>query len=88
MKFANQFCYEGTTSGLFSGFTDKYLEDDEDNLWNTINEIAPAFNETLINCKLFGKEINCDKLFVARTSERGLCYTFNTLNAYQMYTNE
>lgn len=88
MKLANQFCYEGSTSGIFSGVSNEYLDDDADDLLNTINEFAPAFNETFVFCKLFGKRIDCDKLFVRRTTERGLCYTFNTLNAHELFTNE
>lgn len=88
MNVANQFCYEGSGSIMFSRFSNKYLDAEEDDLWDTISDFAPPFNETLVDCKLFGEQIDCDKLFVARTSARGLCYTFNTLNSYEMYTNE
>lgn len=66
---------------------DEYSKDDED-IWDTINGIAPAFNETFVFCKLFNKWIDCNKLFVPQITGRGLCYTFNSLNANDMFTNE
>lgn len=85
MKMASQFCFEGFLDGMNNKFSDEYLDEE---MWNTINDIAPPFNETFVFCKLFNKWIDCDKLFYQRSTERGLCYTFNTLNIHEMYTDE
>lgn len=84
MKLVSQYCFEGSSSYLINKFPDEYLDDDT---WSTINEIAPAFNETFIFCKLFNKWVECNKLFVPQITERGLCYTFNAF-ANEMFTNE
>lgn len=85
MKLATQFCFDGITPEDTGLFSDEYLDAD---IWNTIINIAPAFNETFVFCKLFGKIIDCEKLFYPQITERGLCYTFNTFNVHEMFTNE
>lgn len=85
MKLACQLCFEGTAPNLTKSFSDEYFDD---NTWSIINEVAPPFNETITDCKLFNKRIDCGKLFVPRTTERGLCYTFNTINADEMFADE
>lgn len=85
MKLASQYCYDSVFPSVTRNFSDEYLDDDT---WSAINEIAPAFNDTFVYCKLFNRMMDCDKLFVPRTTERGLCYSFNTLNVYEMFTNE
>lgn len=85
MKLASQYCYDSVFPSVTRNFSDEYLDD---SVWSAINEIAPAFNETFVFCKLFDKWVDCNKLFVPRTTERGLCYSFNTLNVYEMFTDE
>lgn len=85
MKLASQYCYDSVFPSVARNFSDEYLDDDT---WSVINEIAPAFNDTFIVCKLFDKLIDCGKLFVPRTTERGLCYSFNTLSVREMFTDE
>lgn len=85
MKLVNQCCFDGIALNVTKNFSDEYLDE---NAWSTFNDIAPAFNETFIFCKLFGSLFDCDKLFVPRTTERGLCYTFNTLDVHDLFTNE
>lgn len=85
MKLATQYCTDGIFPSVIRNFSDEYLDI---NSWTTIKEIAPAFNDTFVFCKLFNKWIDCNKLFVPRTTQRGLCYSFNTLSVYQMFTNE
>lgn len=85
MKLASQYCYDSVFPSVTQNFSDEYLDD---NTWSTINDIAPEFNETFVFCKLFGKWVDCGDLFVPRTTERGLCYSFNTLNVDEMFTNE
>lgn len=87
MKLVKQFCFEHQSPSVTDEFVDEYLKDD-DNIWNIINAIAPAFNETFVLCKLFNKWIDCKKLFVPQITGRGLCYTFNTLNANEMFTDK
>lgn len=85
MKLASQCCFDGVAPNVTKKISDQYLDD---NTWSTFIDIAPAFNETFIFCKLFGKKTDCRELFVPRTTERGLCYTFNSLNFHDMHTNE
>lgn len=87
IKLVSQFCFdiEGFAVKAIDKFPDEYLDDE---MWNIANDIAPAFNETFINCKLFNKRIDCDKIFFPQMTERGLCYTFNTLNVQDMYTTQ
>lgn len=86
LKLITQFCNEGFSPPKETEhFSDEYLNDE---IWSTIDGIAPAFNETYIFCKLFNKRIDCGKLFVPRITERGLCYTFNGLNGRDMFTTK
>lgn len=86
MKLVNQCCFDGFAPKRIKRFSDDDYFDD--NTWSTLNNIAPALNETFIYCKLFGETRNCSDLFVPRKSERGLCYTFNSLNPHDMFTDE
>lgn len=85
MQLASQYCFDGSSPDMLEKFPDKYLDDD---VFDAINGIVPALNETLIFCKLFNKWIKCDELFVPQITERGLCYSFNTLNVHDMFANE
>lgn len=85
MKLARQFCFEGMTRNATGRFLDDYLDDD---IWETYNDITPAFNETFAFCKLFNKRVDCAKLFFPQITEKRLCYSFNSLNVRDMFTDE
>lgn len=84
MKLACQFCFDDFTLDFTRSFSDEYLDD---HTWSDFNEMAPAFNETIIQCILFNEQINCEQLFFPQITDRGLCYTFNAFSVHEMFTS-
>lgn len=85
MNVASKLCEEDIVKDIIDYLPDEYL--DEQTL-TTIKDIAPEFNETFVGCQLFGNEKDCDKLFYPIITERGLWYTFNSLNLREIVTNQ
>lgn len=85
MSVASKLCEEDIVNEIIDHLPDEYL--DEETL-ATIKEIAPDFKETFVSCSLFGAEKNCDKIFYPIITERGLCYTFNSLNLREIVTDQ
>ena len=85
LKLSSLICFDGVKPCACGNFSDDYLDN---NIWGSIQDLAPAFSDTFVHCKLFNKKIDCGTLFVPRTTERGQCYSFNTLNHHEMFTDE
>ncbi|XP_059219962.1 pickpocket protein 28-like isoform X2 [Stomoxys calcitrans] len=50
-----------------------------------LNKMLPDFERYYLFCKWFGHFSECDELFVKTYTEEGICYTFNGLNATDIY---
>lgn len=42
--------------------------------------------EVIYNCEWKGKQTSCKRIFSELWTEEGLCFTFNLLNASELYT--
>lgn len=85
MNVASKLCDEDVVKDIIDYLPDEYL--DEHTL-ETILDIAPDFNETFVECQLFGSAKDCDKLFHKIVTDRGLCFVFNGLNLREIVTDQ
>lgn len=59
-----------------------------ESIYDTIQEIAPSFNDTLFMCRWQRQNSDCSKFIVPILTEEGLCFAFNAINSREMYTKE
>lgn len=85
MKVVGHLCEDGLSKRVLNLFPDEYMDLD---MWSTIKEITPNFNDTFVFCQIFDKPEDCERLFNPIITESGLCYTFNALHVADMLTNE
>lgn len=85
MKVASLICDSKGSVDVQSFFSDIYSNS---SVLRMIKELAPAFHDTIIDCKLFIETRNCDQLFYPVITAEGLCYTFNSLNVSDIVTEE
>jgi amiloride-sensitive sodium channel len=52
-----------------------------------LTEVAPPLDEVLFSCKWNSNNESCDSLFTPILTEDGICFTFNTLDRSELFTN-
>lgn len=56
--------------------------------YNYAKRMAPALNETLFRCTWHRQDVNCSDIFKETLTDEGICFTFNYLNASELYNEE
>lgn len=80
MEAISQVCDAHLTSGFLNfgtNFTDQTI-------YKILEEVAPTYNETMFFCKWRNTPSLCD-YFHPILTEEGMCFTFNALNANEIY---
>lgn len=69
----------------------KFKSDDFSNgsIYDVLMDIAPTFDDTIIACKWHDfEECGCPAYIVPVLTNYGVCFAFNALNSYDIYTEE
>lgn len=62
---------------------------DTEDIYRILEEIAPEYNETFAQIIWQNKvKLSRSEHIVPTLTEVGLCFTFNALNSYEIYTEE
>lgn len=51
-------------------------------------QLAPSLSDVMFGCEWAGQLTSCKKLFKEFWTDEGLCFTFNILNASEVYREE
>lgn len=57
-------------------------------IFDLIQDMAPAFNDTFDRCEWQYDFWSCTELFSPMITADGVCFTFNALNSRDIYTDE
>jgi len=60
----------------------------ENKIIDMLREVAPTFNETMLYCNFRSEKNSCRNYFEEIMTDEGLCFTFNMLNAKELYRDE
>lgn len=86
MKAINQVCEQSAfTQNISKLFPD---DTDDNSILDIIDSVAPDFSETFVLCKLFDRWKNCSEMLTPIITEKGKCYSFNSLNLLDYLKNE
>lgn len=83
LKVATQYCRP--LPEILGNISDNFADE---SILSMIKYMSPRFDETFLECKVFGEYRNCSNIFVPVINGDGLCYTFNSLNVRDLYTNK
>jgi hypothetical protein len=73
---------------------DKRLEPETvsgDDVVKILKQLAPTFEDTFVACGFGGGQVNfenCREMFTEIITQDGVCYTFNMLNATEIYRDD
>lgn len=59
-----------------------------DSVYYSMVQLLPEFDETIVMCNLFGNWTKCVDIMYPTLSERGTCYSFNTISLKEYVTDE
>lgn len=59
-----------------------------ESIYDVIRDMAPNFEETVQICWWQSKIENCSKFVFPVMTEEGICFTFNSLNSREIYTDQ
>ena len=86
MKVVNQLCKRDKP---YKAITELYPDPySNDSVYEILHRIAPDFNETFFDCKLFDQWVNCNDILYPFITDEGCCYVFNTFSIYELLTDE
>ncbi|XP_067647186.1 pickpocket protein 28 [Eurosta solidaginis] len=57
-------------------------------IMNALGAITPQFNDTYLNCRWRNSLEKCQKMFQKFITEEGVCYSFNSLSAAEIFRPE
>lgn len=60
----------------------------DSSILNEIFDMAPDLDDSLRHCNWLHDSHNCSDFFVPIITEEGLCFSFNTLNSNEIYTDK
>lgn len=68
----------------------KYINETDADIqfYNYAKRVAPTLNETLFRCTWHRQDVNCSDIFKEVLTDEGVCFTFNQLNASELYNEE
>lgn len=71
----------------FEGFLD-YKNIADASIVQTLDDMSLKLNDSLEDCKWRNKIKKCSELFRRIVTEDGICFTFNSLNSQDIYTEK
>ncbi|XP_005176880.1 pickpocket protein 11-like [Musca domestica] len=78
-----QLCDVQTNASISSDFNAPEI-----NFIGQLNKLLPDFRKYCFSCGWFGVETTCDRFFMKVYTDEGICFTFNSLKATDLYRED